>query len=553
MSISTIKYADRLNMTLINEITAGGILSYKTSVYDGYYNFQDAYLKHISFIQSVAEQSLDLWTYNNGVKLVLKYTLTIHENTYTLKRKYQLYDIHGNLMNVPDTNIELTTIQNRVPVVDSYIPFSNCIQSIAYTDYSSNPPIVAGQQADGVEWIGILFYEKESHVGDVTPLYGSVSFNDLARTWELSSAMYEVRNDTDLNNAKTPFIQGGDGTDPWTTNEPSPSGPDPSGPAGGDIPSTDSGDSVDFPSLPTTSIISTGLVSLYNPTAYNLQGLAMELWGNDFEQSIKKILNDPFDGIIGLTLVPFTVHTSGSENCKIGNYESQISMSLIDQQFYTLDCGSIDVPASWKNALDYSPTTQVDIFIPFCGFRRLKTEDVMKNKITLKYNVDLLNGEAIAMVKCGDKVMYTYPCKLSYDVPLTGSNKAMLYTGMINIAMSAIHGGAIGGAVGAIGGASTSAINTMTSKQSEVERSGSIASNTGVLGDFTPYILIHRPVQSMPENFKAYKGYQTNITALLGTLSGYTEVDFIHLTGIDGATDEELVEIERLLKQGVIL
>ena len=34
---------------------------------------------------------------------------------------------------------------------------------------------------------------------------------------------------------------------------------------------------------------------------------------------------------------------------------------------------------------------------------------------------------------------------------------------------------------------------------------------------------------------------------------GYTEVEYIHLIGISGATDTELNDIERLLKEGVII
>ena len=118
--------------------------------------------------------------------------------------------------------------------------------------------------------------------------------------------------------------------------------------------------------------------------------------------------------------------------------------------------------------------------------------------------------------------------------------------------MSAIKGASMGGAMGAVGGAATSAIQTATSKQSNIDRSGSITSNTGCLGDFVPYIVIHRPVQSMPAQFKQIKGYQSNITAVLSDCSGYTEVDFIHLENIN-ATDAELNEIVSMLKSGVII
>ena len=57
----------------------------------------------------------------------------------------------------------------------------------------------------------------------------------------------------------------------------------------------------------------------------------------------------------------------------------------------------------------------------------------------------------------------------------------------------------------------------------------------------------------MPAKFKEIKGYQSNITSQLSSCRGYTEVEYVHLTGISGATDTELNEIENLLKEGVII
>ena len=86
-----------------------------------------------------------------------------------------------------------------------------------------------------------------------------------------------------------------------------------------------------------------------------------------------------------------------------------------------------------------------------------------------------------------------------------------------------------------------------------IQRSGDISGSTGLLDDFVPYLIIHRPVQSLAKDFKNFKGYPSNITAKLSTLTGYTEVEYVHLQNITGATDAELVMIERLLKSGVII
>ena len=58
--------------------------------------------------------------------------------------------------------------------------------------------------------------------------------------------------------------------------------------------------------------------------------------------------------------------------------------------------------------------------------------------------------------------------------------------------------------------------------------------------------------QALPAKQNEFMGYPAFITSTLAELTGYTEVDSIHLENVD-ATDAELSEIETLLKGGVIL
>ena len=82
--------------------------------------------------------------------------------------------------------------------------------------------------------------------------------------------------------------------------------------------------------------------------------------------------------------------------------------------------------------------------------------------------------------------------------------------------------------------------------------SGSVAGGAGLLGSQTPYLIIRRPKQSLPENYKKYVGYPSNIYAVLGTLSGFTRIEQADLTGIP-CTDAELGMIYKALKEGVYL
>lgn len=558
MSVSVLTYANRLIVkNKYNEEKAGSIGYNNDGAFS--HTYYTGYAEPFALAPTNIYHRKTLFTYADGKKIVLNYKIYPDGlDAYTMKYYFELLDANDDLVEIsPDVahnnpTPEATATEYWDPSQPGFdvFPFSVCYYVPTHVDYYVNQvETVVNDPAQRVQPCGILYWKhSRPPLGGYIELVGLHTVGEIMDSYGMTNIICMITTD----NAYTAYFGSVDPDNEWHREGEIPPTPDPSGPGGGDTPSDDGGDSVDFPDLPSTSVINTGLVTLFNPDATKLRSLAGVLWGNDFENSIKKVLNDPFDGLISLTMVPFTPTTSGSVNCEIGNFDTEISMPIVSAQYYTLDCGTLTINENWKNALDYNATT-AEIFLPFVGFRPLNIQDVMNKALSLKYTVDVLTGSAIAILKCGDKCLYEYPCNLGYSVPLTGSNRAALYTGLINVAMSGLGGLAVGGAMGAVGGAATSAINVATHAQSNVQRSGSLASNTGVLGEFTPYVVLHRPKQSLALNFKDYKGYQSNITMNLGTCQGYTEVEFIHLTGIDGATDTELNEIERLLKEGVLI
>lgn len=96
------------------------------------------------------------------------------------------------------------------------------------------------------------------------------------------------------------------------------------------------------------------------------------------------------------------------------------------------------------------------------------------------------------------------------------------------------------------------AVNQVLSGKVNTMISGSFAGGVGMLGSVIPYVIIRRPKQSLAENYKHYVGYPSNVTAKLGTLSGYTKIEQADLEGIP-CTDMELAMIYDALKGGVYL
>ncbi len=308
---------------------------------------------------------------------------------------------------------------------------------------------------------------------------------------------------------------------------------------------------IDIPNLPTISAASTGFISLFNPTLNQLNELSSYLWSDLFDvNGWKKLFADPMDAILGLSILPVAVPSGGTREVKVGNIGTGISLTVAASQFVEVDCGSIDVNEYWGAYLDYEPYTQAQIFLPYIGTRPISVDDIMGKTVRVVYHVDILTGACCCFVKCGDSVLYTYNGQCSIPIPITGANYASVVNGVISIAASVGSLVATGGssAPTAISSIASSAVNQM---KPQVEKSGSISGSAGVLNMQTPYLILIRPRQALPSKQNEFIGYPSLITVQLTELKGYTEVQSIHLENIP-ATQEELAEIESLLKGGVI-
>lgn len=334
-------------------------------------------------------------------------------------------------------------------------------------------------------------------------------------------------------------------------------GNDPFNPGGGSETGGGSGDfdntstPIEIPTLPTVSASSTGFISLFNPTLSQLNELASYLWSDLFEiDGWKKLFADPMDAILGLSILPVPIPTSGPKEVKVGNIGTGISLNVASTQFVEVDCGSINVNEYWGAYLDYSPYTQCQIYLPYVGARPISVDEIMGKTINVKYHVDILTGACCCFIKCGDSVLYTFNGQCSIPIPINSANYTSVINGIISVAASV-------GSMIATGGASAPlavphlASTVANQMKPNIEKSGAISGSGAVLNIQTPYLILTRPRQALPKNQNTFTGYPSFITVTLGELSGYTEVHSIHLENIP-ATADELSEIETLLKGGVI-
>lgn len=328
-----------------------------------------------------------------------------------------------------------------------------------------------------------------------------------------------------------------------------------SGEGGGTGTFSGTSDNIEFPSLPTLSAVSTGFITLFNPSIAEMQNLATYMWSDVFDIGLYKTLfADPMDCILGCSIVPVAVPNGGTKTVNVGNVSTGISMTVAASQYVEVDCGTLNVEEFWGSYLDYDPYTKAEIYLPYCGTHALQVDDIMGKAVHVKYHVDILSGACCAYVKCGGSVMYSFVGQCSSSIPISANDWTNVVNGALTIAASVGSLIATGGASApmAVGAAAavTGTIYGGGIKQN-VEKSGSMGGTGGMLAVQTPYLILTRPRQALPKKQNTYTGYPSFITTKLEDLKGYTEIDSIRITGVP-ATDAELNELESILKSGVI-
>ncbi len=293
---------------------------------------------------------------------------------------------------------------------------------------------------------------------------------------------------------------------------------------------------------------------VYNPTQAQVDSFGSWLWSSDLVEQIKKLFNDPMQAIIGIHKVFASPSVGGTTTIKCGYIDSGVTSNYINNQYSYINCGTVDLREYFGNVFDYSPYTEVNLYLPFIGIVRLDTADVMRGTIGVKYSVDVITGACLAEVTVtrdnAGGIIYTFSGSAIVTYPLSSGSYVGAIGGVLSIAAGVAGTIATGGAIapmalGALAGASR--------LHTDVQKSGSFTGCAGAMGVKKPYLIISRPQTAMADRFQHFTGIPSNSLVTLSACSGYTRVNSVHVENIQKATDEEKTRIEQLLKSGVTI
>lgn len=317
-----------------------------------------------------------------------------------------------------------------------------------------------------------------------------------------------------------------------------------------------SSDTIGLPDLDflnANSISNTKFFSCYKMTPGQLSVLSEHLWTDwrNITEAIGNSILKPLDFVISLNMLPVNVEST-PKVIKMGWFtlNSVVQGGLINQQYVRVNCGSLTVKKKWGGAIDYQ--TDVSLFLPFIGEVTLNANEVMGATLTVIYTVDIMSGNCIAsvqVVKDGlNAILYQYNGNVASNFSITSLDYSNVMSGALQLAVAV--GTGVGKGVGAFTSAVSSASNLLSG--ADVRRAGNLSATSGFMGIKKPYLILSRPIQSLPSEYNTFRGYVSNITLALSECSGFTKVAEIHLENIP-ATEAEISEIESLLKSGVII
>ena len=245
-------------------------------------------------------------------------------------------------------------------------------------------------------------------------------------------------------------------------------------------------------------------VNIYNPTQAQLVDAANALFMNFDTGNVVNI--SPYIVSIHKVFVPVSTDAE-FQPIKFGKYNTQVNSKVVNKKVSRVSCGKVTVPELYHNALDYSPFTTVRIWLPFLGFYDLSIDELSNKEIELTYAIDLVNGKALAEISNDDGVIYRFVGTAYAQEPYHTESLNNMSTAYINGAYN--------------------------------------------MADFTPYLLIERPINLTPSN-NDLEGLPTYKVVTIGDMKGYLRCRKVFATDMI-ATEAEKNEIEALLRDGVLV
>jgi len=166
-----------------------------------------------------------------------------------------------------------------------------------------------------------------------------------------------------------------------------------------------------------------GTIYVYNVSIDNLQQFANQrvyIYSSDYTYTII----DYGDYVCAIHKVFCDLGELGESTLKVLNKDFNIAVSVPYNDIVTVDCGTITIAGTNGTALDMSG--EMRLLLPFIGFQNLDTAVCLNHTLHLYYEINIVNGESVAILEIDGIKTYFWNCKASQKILyLSQSNKQL--------------------------------------------------------------------------------------------------------------------------------
>lgn len=172
----------------------------------------------------------------------------------------------------------------------------------------------------------------------------------------------------------------------------------------------------------------------------NVRQLLTDLWtithniaGVDYEKFDYKILDsflvtDPINSIVSLKRFPFDIpHTFSPSKTAVclGKNQGTARGYLTYNVFNSIQFSGIDIyPKFGRSFLDFSPYTEYELYVPFCGTVKLNAGEILDHTLNVEMTIDLITGVCVAYILADSLCIETLTGSVSSDMQISGIDAA---------------------------------------------------------------------------------------------------------------------------------
>ena len=377
-------------------------------------------------------------------------------------------------------------------------------------------------------------------------------------------------------NQAVKFVNDGTIPDDAWANIPKDPDPDGDGNASGESGGSHKNDIDTFePSAPDFNAINLSNLHTYWITKEQMKDFYTKLWEFNWTDISTNLLTGIYSNlvsnVVSLKMMPTSPENLGgkgeAEAVVLGfkTFDDLIVQTIGTNACPVVTIGTINIKKAYKSYADYSPYTDIALYLPFVGVVPLDTNLFMNtaeyngSTLTVKASYDMLGGTITYFIEYEHATVYQFTGNMAVDVPVSLQSGVDIGTSLAQNASSAIATATNALTSVAepkpIGKAVNTAVQNVSSFGGASASAQSLYSSTGGDGAFYAFpkcvLMIRRPEYNRPKTYDSTIGYPAFFTKKVADIKGFATVTNPKIPLVDGMTKEEHDMIVSAMQNGL--